>query len=276
MRGAFAQDFPAPPTTMVPTSTNKPSILQNVGIDQKLGVMVPENLVFADEDGNEVQLGRYYHKRPLVLALVYYDCPMLCTMVLNDLLRTARAMPENIGTDYDILCVSFDPADRPELAKLKRETYVAQYNRPGSEAGWHFLTGPQASITKLTSLVGFRYAWDPKNNVFAHASGLIILSPDGKVTRYFYGIDYAPQDLRLALTEAAGGHVGSLTDEILLYCFHYDPATGKYGLAISRALKVGGVLTCLALGGFVMLMLRKDHGGSIRGSEQAHPPGGRT
>jgi protein SCO1/2 len=168
-------------------------------------------------------------------------------------------MHENIGTDYDILCVSFDPSDTPALAKLKRATYLAQYNRPGAEDGWHFLTGPQSSIVALTDAVGFRYTWDPANKVFAHASGLIVLTPAGKISRYFYGIDYAPQDLRLSLAEASGGRIGGITDEILIYCFHYDPATGKYGLAIDHALKIGGILTCLLLGGFVTFMIRRDH-----------------
>jgi protein SCO1/2 len=179
-------------------------------------------------------------------------------MVLNDVLRTIRAMSENLGSDFDILTVSFDPADTPEAARLKKENYLAQYDRPGGEAGWHFLVGDQQSITALTRSVGFRYVWDPKFKMFAHASGIMVLTTEGKISRYFYGIDYAPQDLRLALLEAAGGKTGSLADEVLLFCFHYDPATGKYGWAINRALKIGGALTVLILGSSIFMLLRRD------------------
>jgi len=250
---SFGQ-VPAPP---MPVDAKAP-ILQDVGIDQKLGAMVPADLVFMDEQGRDVRLGDYFGKRPMVLVLVYFQCPMLCTMVLNDVVRTIRAMSENLGSDFDILTVSFDPADTPAAAKLKRENYLAQYDRPGGEAGWHFLVGGQQSITALTRAVGFRYVWDTKFKMFAHASGIMVLTPQGKISRYFYGIDYAPQDLRLALLEAAGGKTGSLADEVLLFCFHYDPATGKYGWAINRALKIGGALTVLILGSSIFMLLRRD------------------
>jgi protein SCO1/2 len=185
---------------------------------------------------------------------------MLCTMVLNDLLRTMRSMPEDVAADYDVITVSFDPRDTPALAKMKKKTYLAQYDRFDAEKGWHFLTGSQPSITALTSAVGFRYVWDPKYQLYAHASGIIVLTPRGKISRYFFGIDYAPKDLRIALDEATDGHVGGLANAILLYCFCYDPATGKYGLAISRLLKVGGGLTVLALGSFVAVALRRERG----------------
>jgi protein SCO1/2 len=252
-RTSFGQ-VPAPP---IPVDA-KASILQDVGIDQKLGALVPADLVFRDDAGRNVRLGDYFGKRPMVLVLVYFQCPMLCTMVLNDVLRTIRAMSENLGSDFDILTVSFDPADTPEAARLKKENYLAQYDRPGGEAGWHFLVGDQQSITALTRSVGFRYVWDPKFKMFAHASGIMVLTTEGKISRYFYGIDYAPQDLRLALLEAAGGKTGSLADEVLLFCFHYDPATGKYGWAINRALKIGGALTVLILGSSIFMLLRRD------------------
>jgi protein SCO1/2 len=253
-----AQDVPAPPQTMVPELNNKPSILQNVGIDQKLGAIIPADLTFEDEHGSDVQLGALFSNRPVVLVLVYYQCPMLCTMVLNDLLRTMRAMPEMIGTDFDVITVSFDPRDTPDLARRKKETYLAQYDRQGADAGWHFLTGQQPAITALTSAVGFRYVWDPKFQVFAHASGIIVVTPGRKISRYFFGIDYDPKDLRIALTEASDNKIGGWTNAVLLYCFCYDPATGKYGLAINRLLKTGGVLTVLGLGSFVALSLRKE------------------
>jgi protein SCO1 len=243
---------------MLPPANARPSILNNVGIDQKIGQSVPPDLVFYDEHGNSVTLGDFYGGRPMVLVLVYYQCPMLCTMVLNDLLRALRSMPENVGKDFDVLTVSFDPRDTPELALRKKKTYLAQYNRAGSETGWHFLTGPQTSITALTKSVGFRYVWDPKFQVFAHASGIIVLTPKGKISRYFFGIDYAPKDLRIALTAASDGQTGGFADAVLLYCFCYDPATGKYGLAISRLLKLGGVVTVLGVGGLVFLMLWRE------------------
>jgi protein SCO1/2 len=241
-----------------PEANIRPTILNGVGIDQKIGAFVPPDLVFNDEHGDAVQLSEFFGNRPIVLVLVYYQCPMLCTMVLNDLLRTMRSMPENIGKDFDVLAVSFDPRDTPELALMKKKTYLAQYNRPGAEVGWHFLTGQQTSIAALTDAVGFRYVWDPKFQVYAHASGIIVLTPGGKISRYFFGIDYAPKDLRIALTEANQGHTGGLADAVLLYCFCYDPVTGKYGLAISHLLKIGGVLTMLVLSGFVVTMLRRE------------------
>jgi protein SCO1/2 len=237
---------------------SQPSILKNVGIQQKLGVTIPLDLQFADEYGHAVQLGDYFKTRPVILVLVYYQCPMLCTMVLNDLLRTMRSMHETVGTDFDVLTVSFDPRDTPELALRKQQTYLAQYDRPGAEAGWHFLTGEPASIRALTDAVGFHYVWDPKFQVYAHASGIIVLTPQGKTSRYFFGIDYVPKDLRLALTEASGNKIGGWTDEVLLYCFCYDPTTGKYGLAISRLLKTGGVATVLGLCLFVSLNLLRE------------------
>jgi protein SCO1/2 len=241
-----------------PEANIRPTILNGVGIDQKIGAFVPPDLVFNDEHGDAVQLSGFFGNRPIVLVLVYYQCPMLCTMVLNDLLRTMRSMPENIGKDFDVVTVSFDPRDTPELALLKKKTYLAQYNRPGAEVGWHFLTGHQISIAALTDAVGFRYVWDPKFQVYAHASGIMVLTPGGKISRYFFGIDYAPKDLRIALTEANQGHTGGLADAVLLYCFCYDPVTGKYGLAISHLLKIGGVLTMLVLSGFVVTMLRRE------------------
>lgn len=167
-------------------------------------------------------------------------------------------MPENVGKDFDVLTVSFDPRDTSDLALLKKKTYLAQYNRPDAQYGWHFLTGQRTSISALTDAVGFRYVWDPKFQVYAHASGIMVLTPQGKISRYFFGIDYAAKDLRIALTAASDGHTGGLADAVLLYCFCYDPATGKYGLAIARLLKIGGVLTVLGLSGFVITMLRRE------------------
>lgn len=234
----------------------RPPILSDVGIDQHLNVQVPPDLAFRDEEGRPVRLGDYFGKRPVILALVYYDCPMLCTMVLNDLTRAMNSMQMNCGEQFDILTVSFDPTEKPELAKQKKEQYIRAYRRPHAEEGWHFLTGDPKSIDALTKTVGFRYAWDAKSKQYAHASGLIILTPEGKTSRYFYGIEYAPSDLELSLAEASRGQSRSVADQILLYCFHYDPTTGRYSLRILRAVQAGGVLTLLVLSVGILWMSR--------------------
>lgn len=236
----------------------RPKILSDVGIDQKLNAQVPPNLVFHDEMGRDVRLGDYFGKRPMVLALVYYKCPMLCTMVLNDLTKAMNSMKMNCGEQFDILTVSFNPNETPSLAQEKKEQYIRAYRRPHAEEGWHFLTGSQASIEALTKTVGFRYAWDPKYQQYAHASGLIILTPQGKTARYFYGIDYAPSDLELSLAEASQGKETSVADQILLFCFHYDPTTGRYSLMVMRLIQAGGVLTMLLLGSYMFWSFRRD------------------
>lgn len=247
------------------------SILQKVRIDQKVGDAIPGDLTFSDETGHQVQLHDYFGNRPMILVLVYYQCPMLCTMVLNNLARTMREMPETVGKDYDVLTVSFDPRDTPALARVKKKNYLDQYDRPGAEAGWHFLTGRQDSIAKLTDAVGFRYIWDPRFNQFTHASGIIILTPQGKISRYFFGVNYAEDDLRLALTEASGGHIGSAVDSILLLCCYYNPTTGKYSWAVTRFLKTGGAFLVLALAAFVALTSRRGRK-AIPATEIPAPP----
>jgi protein SCO1/2 len=236
----------------------RPAILNDVRIDQKLNVQVPLDLRFRDERGRDVRLGDYFGKRPMVLALVYYRCPMLCTMVLNDLTRDLNSVTLTAGKDFDVLAVSFDPSETPDLAAVKKATYLSRYRKPDADDGWHFLTGSQESITKLTDAVGFHYVWDPQYQVFAHASGIIVLTPEGKTARYFFGIDYEPVDLRLSLVEATGGRIAEPTDQVLLYCFHYDPRTGKYGLLISRVIQLSGMLMVLVLGSSVGLMLRRE------------------
>lgn len=255
----YSQVHPGPGHNAVaPPSNAAAGFLQNVGIDQKLGAQVSPDLVFRDETGKEVKLGDYYGKRPIILALVYFDCPMLCTVVLNELTRTLRGLSLNVGESFEVLTVSFDPRETPQLAAEKKASYLKQYGRPGAADGWHFLTGDQESIRQLTSTVGFRYTWDEKQKQFIHSSGLIILTPQGRVSRYFYGIDYAPTDVKFALQEASGNQIGSVAERVLVYCYRFDPRTGKYGLVIGRALQIGGAVTVLGLGGFILLMLRRD------------------
>ncbi len=254
-------------------SVAQPTILNDVGIDQKLGQQVPGDLSFRDDMGRPVHLGDYFGKRPLILALVYYKCPMLCTMVLNDLTKSLNGMNLTAGEQFDILTVSFDPSETPALAAEKKRQYLRAYRRPAAENGWHFLTGSQDSIDRLTRAVGFRYAWDPQYQVFAHASGIMILTPQGKLSRYFFGIDYVPSDLRLSLVEASNRTISTPADTILLYCFHYDPRTGRYGLIISRAIEIGGALTLLILGGGIIFMLKTTHRPLITAGGVPHAPG---
>ena len=238
-----------------------PSILNNVGIDQKLNAQVAPDLVFRDENGKTVHLGDYYGKRPMILVLVYFKCPMLCTMVLNDLNKVLGVMNMNVGEQFDILTVSFDPTETPEMAAKKKAAYVVTYARPHAAEGWHFLTGDQDSIKALTSTVGFRYAWDPKFQQFAHASGIMVLTPDGKISRYFFGVEYSAEDLRLSLDEAAGGKISSPVEQVLLFCFRYDPSTGKYSLMVVRMLQMGAILTVGAMGTFWFFMYRRGKNG---------------
>jgi len=251
---SFAQ-VPPPPPPLKPA----PTILQRIGITQNLGAQVPLDLAFKDEAGRDVHLGDYFKDRPVILTLVYYRCPSLCTMVLNDMVRSIRTMDLTAGKDFQIVTVSFDPNETPDLAAAKKKQYMASYHHPGAENGWHFLTGKQPEISRLTESVGFHYAWDEGSKTYAHASGIMILTPSGKISRYFYGIDYAPSDLKLSLIAASSRKIGSPTEKILLYCFCYDPKTGRYGLMVWRMVQVGCAITILALGGFIGLSLWREH-----------------
>ena len=246
------------PTQTGNAATAQPGLLSQVRIDQKLDEQVPLDIPFLDAQARPVTLGQYFGKRPVILALVYYECPMLCTQVLNGLVSSLEVLKFNPGQDFDVLVVSFDPGETPGLARDRKASYLERYNRPGTEGGWHFLTGKQDAITKLTDAVGFRYAYDPKIDQFAHPAVIMLLTPGGKVSRYFYGIEYAPRDLRLGLVEASQDKIGTAVDQALLLCYHYDPEQGKYGLAIMNLIRLGGVLTLIALGGFIFLALRRD------------------
>jgi protein SCO1 len=247
----------------------RPQILRNVAIEQRLDRPLPLDLPFRDETGRAVRLREYFGKRPVVLVLAYYNCPMLCTEVLNGLSSAMRVLTFDAGRDYEVVTVSFDPRDTPSDARAKKEPYVARYGRPTGAAGWHFLTGEPASIAGLTEAVGFRYAWDEKIGQFAHASAIYVATPDGRLSRYFYGIEYAPRDLRLALVEASRGKIGTPVDQLLLYCYHYDPAAGRYGAVVMNMVRVAGVAAVLLLTTFLTLMWRRDRRRDARRDAQA-------
>ncbi len=246
-----------PPPAGTPASA-RPAMLRDVAFEQRLNVLLPLDLAFRDERGREVRLGDYFGPRPVVLALVYYECPMLCTQVLNGLTSALEVLPLEIGRDFTVVTVSFDPQETPALAAAKKRTYMERYRRPGAAAGWHFLTGGEASIRRLTDAVGFRYAYDERIDQFAHAAGITVLTPEGRLARYFYGIEYPPRDLRFALVEAAQHKIGSPVDRLLLFCYHYDPTTGKYGLMTMRLVRAGGLATIAALSGFILMMNWKE------------------
>lgn len=236
----------------------RPPILRGVGIDQHLNEQVPLDLMFRDETGATVQLGQYFGSKPVILSLAYYECPMLCTLVLNGLASALKVLSFDVGGQFTVLTVSFNPHDTPERAAAKKETTLKEYGRSGGAEGWHFLTGDAASIERLTRAVGFRYADDPAQKQYAHAAGIMVLTPHGKIARYFYGVEFAPRDLRLGLIEAADNRIGSPVDQLLLFCFHYDPATGKYGAVAMNTVRAGGALTVLALATFLVVMWRRD------------------
>lgn len=238
-----------------------PALLRDVGFEQKLGSTIPLDLTFRDERGQPVALRQFSGQKPVILTLVYYQCPMLCTEVLNGLLRSAKELPLELGNDFTIVTVSIDPTERPILASVKHELYTGLYGRPGGVKGWHFLTGDEAQIKTLAQAVGFRYAYDSASGQFAHPSGIMLLTPGGKLARYFYGITYPSRDLRLGLVEASQNKIGSPIDQILLYCYHYDPSTGKYGLLISRVIKAAGALTVLSLGLLIAILFRRENYG---------------
>jgi protein SCO1/2 len=260
--GAAAQEPVRLPTQRlnkaVPPAGTMPTLLQDIGLDQKLNEPLPLTLKFNDEQGREVALGDYFGRRPVILVLAYYECPMLCTQVLNGLVSAIGVLNFSVGREFDIVTVSFDPGETPELARGKKAAYIERYKREGAEAGWHFLTGSQHSITQLTRAVGFRYAYNAEVDQYAHPSGILVATPDGRLSRYFYGIEYGPRDLRLALIEAADGRIGTPVDQLLLACFHYDPKSGKYSLAIMRLVQTAGILTVVAIGLTILMLRRRE------------------
>jgi protein SCO1/2 len=246
--------------------TSLPEAVRNVGIDQELNEQLPLDLEFRDESGQLVRLAEYFNTKPVILSLVYHECPMLCSEVLNGLLSSLRVLKFGIGKEFDVLTVSFNPREDAALAKSAKESYLKRYKRAGAEAGWHFLTGDQTSIDKLTKAVGFRYSYDARKNLYAHAAGIIVLTPQGRLSRYFYGVEFAPKDIRLGLVEASQNKIGSLVDQVLLFCYHYDPAIGKYGFAVMTTARILGVAFVLGLGAYIGLLLRRErtHNGGLK------------
>ena len=237
---------------------DRPVALRSVDLEQKLGAQVPLDVKFRDEMGRTVALKQYFGRRPVILSFVYYSCEDLCPLVLDGLVRSLRPLSFNIGDQFDVLTVSFDARDTPALAAAKKRDFVKQYSRPGAEQGWHFLTGDESAIKHLTEAAGFRFNYESERDRFGHATGIILLTPGGTIARYFYGMEFSPRDLRLGLIEASANKIASPIDQLLLFCYRYDPATGKYGLLITNIIRLAGVATVIALVTFIVVMLRRD------------------
>ncbi len=240
-----------------------------MAFDQRVNDQVPLDLVFRDEDGRHVRLGEYFGQRPVILALVYYHCQNLCPLVLDGLIRALRPLAFSAGDQFSVVTVSFDPRDLPAIAAAKKAEVLQRYGRPGAEKGWHFLTGEEATIRRLAGAVGFQYAYDAASDQYAHATGLVVLSPRGTIFRYLYGIEYSPRVLRLSLVEAAENRIGSPIDQVLLFCYHYDPATGRYSLLVMRMVRLAGLATVAALGTFIVVMCRRDRRHAVQAGERA-------
>ena len=236
----------------------KPGLLSRIRIDQHLDRQLPLDLPFVDDTGKQVRLGDYFGKRPVVMALAYYECPMLCTQVLNGLVSALSVMNFEPGREFDVVVVSFNPREGPGLASQKKANYLERYGRPHTASGWHFLTGEERPIKALTDAIGFRYAYDEEIQQFAHGAAIEVLTPKGHISKYFYGIEFSARDLRLGLIEASDERIGTPIDDFLLFCYHYDPATGKYGASVLRLVRLGGILTVLAFLSFLTISLRRE------------------
>ncbi len=251
----------------------KPKALEGVTYAQRLGEQVPADLAFVDETGKAVRLGDYFGSKPIVLALAYYECPMLCTQVLTGMTAGLKGLSFDAGQQYEVVVVSIDPGEGPGLASAKKATYVAHYDRPQTAGAWHFLTGRKAEIDRLAEAVGFSYEFDKDTDQYAHAAGISVLTPDGTLARYLFGIDFAPRDLRMAIVEATDRKIASPVDAVLLYCYHYDPATGTYGLLAMRLVRLAGITFVLAMLGGWMVLRRRERRGLYGGGHVARPSG---
>jgi protein SCO1 len=256
----FMTGFSEPPG---PPSTLKPEQLKEVTFKQRLNDQLPLDAPFKDEYGRPVTLGKYFNnQKPVILAFVYYTCPMLCTQVMNGISSSLRALPFTAGEEFDVVLISFDPRDNPAAALEKKQSHLAYWKTEKTTGGWHFLTGDEATIKRVTNAAGFSYAFDKNTGQYAHVSGVLVTTPEGRLARYFYGIEYSPKELRLALVESGKGHIGSAIDELLLFCYHYDPETGRYGATVMNLVRAAGVLTVGAMATFMIVMLRRE----------SHPP----
>ncbi len=272
---AEAQTIPA---SVGKSSAGLPSQLQNVGFEPLLNAQLPLDLAFRDESGREVTLREYSGQRPVVLALVYYGCPMLCNQVEMGVVGTLKMLSFTPGRDYEVVFVSFDPRENPAMAAQKKESAMSHFGRRETASGWHFLTGSQESIAALTKAANFRYSFDTRINVFAHASGIMLLTPDGRISRYFYGVEYPSRDVRLGLVDASAGKIGTPIDRLLLYCFEYNPESARYSATILKIVRLGGLLTIVTIVAAILLFRRRDlrstsaklqpplHGGSAQGA----------
>jgi len=243
---------------MSPPPNVRPPGLKNVGIQQNLNQQIPPDLIFTDDLGRKVRLGDYFAQKPLILNFVYYGCPMLCGEALSGLESTLRVLKFDLGKEFEVITISFDPKDTPEIAAKKKDQSLRRYNRPGAERGWHFLVGQPAAIEAVTKAAGFQYQYDEKTGQFAHSTAILVLTPQGKIAQYYYGIEYPPKDLRLALVEASKNRIGNVMDELLLYCYHYDPEKGKYSATVMRVLRLMGVATMLCLGALLFVLIRRS------------------
>jgi protein SCO1/2 len=255
---------------MAPPANVRPPGLTNIGIDQHLDQQISPDLAFRDETGKAVRIGDYFGKKPVILNLVYYRCPMLCNEVLAGLESSLRVLKFDVGKEFDVLTVSFDASDTPESATEKKSASLKRYKREGAEQGWHFLTGPQESIDALTKAVGFRYEYDPKIKQFAHSTAIMVLTPQGKIAQYYYGVEFPPKDLRLGLIQASQNKIGTLADQVILYCYHYNPATGKYGAIISRVIQLAGGVTILCIGTVLLVLFRRGSDSEFGGQDRSH------
>jgi len=247
-----------------PSPSVRPPGLKNVGIQQNLNQEIPANLAFTDDLGRSLHLGDYFGKRPLILNLVYYNCPMLCGEVLSGLEHSLSMMQFDVGKEFDVITVSFDPSETPEMAAKKKSEFLRRYKRAGAEQGWHFLVGKPDAIDALTKAAGFQYQYDAKTKQFAHATAILVLTPEGRIAQYYYGVEYPPKDLRLGLVEAGKGKIGDIVDQLLLYCYHYDPEQGKYSATILRVLRLAGVATMLCIGTLIFVMIRRGPSHGVR------------
>jgi protein SCO1 len=263
----------------IPDSVGKPSSglpaqLQNVGFEPQLNAQLPLNTNFRDESGRDVKLREYFHGKPVVLALVYYGCPMLCNQVEQGVVGTLKMLSFNAGRDYQVVFVSFDPRETPDMAAQKKTAALSRYGRPEAASGWHFLTGKEDSIRALTSAANFRYSFDEKHNLFAHASGIMLITPDGRISRYFYGVEYPSRDVRLGLVDASAGKIGTPIDHLLLYCFQYNPETARYSATVLKIVRLGGILTIFSIVAGILIFRRRDVRAAASASSRPLPQGG--